>query len=167
MNDSESLENLLRSAGVPGGPAVAMSTAMELPDLIADLHEHLDTYQGDPLDASGEGFGLTVWTEASSEARSALLLSLAWGARDGDLPPVGAVTADVEWKTGHAYAVELHKYACAATDSETFHGKGYPAMPLPGQAGALASSCGFDLDDLGITFATVLILLSVVRKAAV
>jgi hypothetical protein len=47
-------------------------------------------------------------------------------------------------------------------DSEAFHGAGFPAPPLPGPAGILASSLGFDRDDVAVSLETALILLSAV-----
>jgi hypothetical protein len=164
MTDHDALSNLLRAAGA-GGPMGALTTAMELPQLLGDLSDHLDVYDGDPEMAIGEGLGLTVWTEASGEARSALLLSLAWTSRAGALPKPPPSTADPEYFHGYGYAAEFHRYAREETDSEKFHGKGYPAMPLPGSAGALASSCGFDADDIEITYITALLLLAATRQA--
>lgn len=165
MNDDEVFSNLLRAAGA-GGPMGALATATELPQLLGDLNDHLDVYDGDPQMAIGDGLGLTIWTEASGEARSALLLSLAWTSRAGGLPQSPPPsTADREYLHGHVYAVEFHRYAREETDSEKFHGKGYPAMPLPGKAGALASSCGFDADDIEITYITALLLLAATRQA--
>lgn len=117
-----------------------LGIAMQIPDTTLSLTEVLEQYAGDVERAATHRGLLRTWTDAAPETRSALLLSLAWGARTGELA-AGEDTACV-------YARDLHTYAHDfQSDSEAFHGPRYPAMPLPGQAGALASSLGFDRDD--------------------
>jgi hypothetical protein len=136
-----------------------LGIAMQIPDVTMSLTEVMDQYRGDVDRAAGHKGLLRTWTEAAPETRSALLLNLAWAAREGQL--------DAGEDTAALYAGDLHEYASTFEgDSEAFHGAGFPAMPLPGQAGALASSLGFDRDDVEISLKTVLLLLTVVRRIA-
>ncbi|WP_170198492.1 hypothetical protein, partial [Streptomyces chryseus] len=89
---------------------------------------------------------------AEPETRACLLLNFAWHSREHDVAP----------SEDHAgeYAANLHRYAADfAGDSEAFHGPRFPAMPLPGQAGPLASSLAFDRDDCDISLKTMLLLM--------
>lgn len=130
-----------------------LGIAMQIPDITLTLREVLDQYTGDAQRAAAHRGLLRTWTDAAPETRSALLLSLAWTARDNE-PGANEDTAGL-------YARDLHEYARAfESGSEAFHGPHYPAMPLPGQAGALASSLGFDRDDNQISLKTALLLLT-------
>jgi hypothetical protein len=94
------------------------------------------------------------WLIAEPETRAGLLLSLAWRARSA--APLPTAT------TPEQYASDLQSYASKHTgDIDTFHGSDFPAMPLPGPAGALASSYAFDHGDLDLSVETALILLGV------
>lgn len=133
-----------------------LGIGIQIQDVLIDLNEVLEQYRGDVARAAGHKGLLNRWTEAAGETRSALLLNLAWAARTGQLN-AGTDTAGL-------YAADLHEYARTFEgDSEAFHGTRFPAMPLPAQAGALASSLGFDRDDVEISLKTVLLLLAVVR----
>ncbi|MQS18025.1 hypothetical protein F7Q99_39020 [Streptomyces kaniharaensis] len=134
-----------------------LGIAMQIPDVTIELADVLDQYDGDARRAARHRGLLRTWTDAAPETRSALLLNMAWHSREAPLN-AGDSTAGL-------YATDLHEYARThAGDSESFHGRGFPAMPLPGQAGALASSLGFDRDDLEISLETVLILQALVRR---
>jgi hypothetical protein len=133
-----------------------LGIGIQIQDVLIDLKEVLEQYRGDVERACGHKGLLNRWTEAAGETRSALLLNLAWAARTGQL--------DAGEDTAGLYAADLHTYARTFEgDSEAFHGARFPAMPLPGQAGALASSLGFDRDDVEVSLKTVLLLLAVVR----
>ncbi|MGW2599506.1 hypothetical protein [Streptomyces klenkii] len=133
-----------------------LGIGMQIPDVLIDLREVLEQYRGDAERAAGHQGVLRKWTDAAPETRSALLLTTAWTARAGRL--------DAGEDTAGLYAADLHEYARTFKgDAETFHGPRFPAMPLPAQAGALASSLGFDRDDTEISLKTVLLLLAAVR----
>lgn len=133
-----------------------LGIGMQIPDVLLDLQEVLEQYGGNVERAAGHKGALRKWSDAAPETRSALLLTSAWAARAGQL--------DAGEDTAGLYAADLHEYARTFQgDAEAFHGISFPAMPLPAQAGALASSLGFDRDDVEISFKTVLLLLAVVR----
>lgn len=133
-----------------------LGVGVQIQDVTISLTEVLDQYGGNVKRSVGHKGLLNKWTDAAPETRSALLLNLGWAAREGRL--------DASQDTAGLYAADLYEYAKNFDgDSEAFHGKRYPAMPLPGQAGALASSLGFDRDDLEISLKTVLLLLAAVR----
>lgn len=138
-------------------------TAMQLPEVLLTLTNTLDHvhYAGDVERAAQDPEAFEVWAEAEPEVRACILLSAAWSAGRGPAPSVGD---DVHVA---GYVEDFHKYAAAfgADQSEAFHGRAFPAMPLPGQAGALASSLAFDRDDLAISLRTALVLLDAGRKA--
>lgn len=146
-----------------------LGISMQIADISIELRETLDQYDGDVQRASRDGQMLRKWAAAEPETRAALLLNFAWHSREMQID----VGADAHGnfpehldRYAAGYAEDFHKYAaCFEGDSEAFHGKGYPAMPLPGQAGALASSLGFDRDDTAIALKTVLILLAPLYKA--
>lgn len=95
---------------------------------------------------------LDSWRGAEPEFRADLLLTFAWSSRDGTVDPSTDTAASM-------YAVELHRYAHDFVgDATEFHGARFPWMPLPGQAGSLASSLGFDRDDIEISLAVALLL---------
>mgnify|MGYP001074091538 CR=1 FL=1 len=130
-----------------------LGIGLEIADLLEDLNGVLSHARGDSWKAASDRRLLHRWSNVAPETRSALLLNLAWGSRGGKLT-VGEDTAGL-------YASELHEYASAFDgDSKAYHGSGYPAMPLPGQAGTLASSLGFDRDGLPVSLRTALILLA-------
>ncbi len=139
-------------------------TAMQLPGLLLTLCNALDHvhYAGDLARIAQDPEAAEVWAEAEPEVRACILLSAAWGAGRGEAPTV----PDDMHPHVAGYVEDFHRYAAAfASDqSEAFHGEQFPAMPLPGQAGALASSLGFDRDDLPISLGTALVLLAAGRK---
>lgn len=133
-----------------------LGIAMQTSELAATLNEALG-WHGTVESAMTEEELLQDWSAAAGESRAAQLLSLAWSARDGELR--------AEEDHAGLYAGELHSYAKNfAGHSETFHGAAFPAMPLPGQAGALATSLGFDRDDVEISLKTALLLLDTARR---
>lgn len=135
-----------------------LGIAMQIPRVSMDLRDTLDHHRGNVARAARDAGMRRTWADAAPETRSALLLNLAWGARDGQL-------GDDDESSAHGYAAELHKYAREHDgDSESFHGKAFPAMPLPGPAGALASSVGFDRDDTDVSLGSVLILMSAIPQ---
>jgi len=130
-----------------------LGVAMQIPDVLLSLREAAGRFPRDPGRAAGYGGLLDRWAGAAPETRAGILLSLAWGARETRLPDREGTAA--------AYAGSLHEYAREfAGDSEAFHGARFPAMPLPGQAGALASSLAFDADDALISLESALLLLA-------
>lgn len=140
------------------------TTAMQLPGVLLTLTGALDQADGDVAQAAENGGAFEDWAEAEPEVRSCILLSAAWGAGRGPAPAVP--------DGGHPhvapYVEDFHQYAAAfpSDQSEAFHGAHFPAMPLPGQAGALASLLGFDRDDLDISFGVALVLLAASRTTA-
>lgn len=108
-----------------------------------------------------------AWRQAEPETRAAILLSLAWGSRGHGIYP--GFLPDGTDEHGWGLAETFHQYARDFTGtSEEFHGPRFPMMPLPGQAGALASSLAFDQDedDLETSLRAALLLLAPARKAA-
>lgn len=139
-------------------------TAMQLPPVLFALTGALEDADLSLAQATVDAGVAKVWAEAEPEVRACILLSAAFGAGRGPAPVVpddmNPYVAD--------YVEDFHRYAAAfSTDqSEAFHGRAFPAMPLPGQAGALASSLAFDRDDLPISVGVALVLLDASRKAA-
>jgi hypothetical protein len=137
-----------------------LGIGMQIQDLTYDLSDALQEAgdRADPNTLAEQPDLLQTWTDAAPESRAAILLSLAWGSREQPAPTgVGH---------GASYATDLHGYATAhTTGSEAFHGQGFPAMPLPGQAGALASSLAFDREDTQISLACAMTLLILNRAA--
>ncbi|MCX4871108.1 MULTISPECIES: hypothetical protein [unclassified Streptomyces] len=147
-----------------------LGIGMQIADVSIDLRETMEQYKGDVQRASRHGGLRGRWAQAEPETRSALLLNLAWASREAELDygadADGAFPEHLD-RYAAGYAEDFHGYASGFRDgSEAFHGKAFPAMPLPGQAGALASSLGFDRDDTDISLKTALILLAPVYKAA-
>jgi hypothetical protein len=140
------------------------ATATQLPAVMLGLTSALDQADGDVERAAENGGAFEDWAEAEPEVRACILLSAAFGAGRGPAPTMG----DDMHPHVAGYVEDLHAYAAAFTadQSEAFHGPAFPAMPLPGQAGALASSLGFDRDDLEISFGVALVLLAASRAAA-
>lgn len=140
-------------------------TAMELPHVLLTLCNGLDHvyYAGDLARVAEDPEAAEAWAEAEPEVRACILLSAAWSAGRGEAPTV----PDDMHPHIAGYVEDFHRYAAAFTpdQSEAFHGKHFPAMPLPGQAGTLASTLGFDRDDLAISLGTALVLLAAGRKA--
>ncbi|MFD9226120.1 hypothetical protein ACFWDI_40405 [Streptomyces sp. NPDC060064] len=130
-----------------------LGVGIQIADVTLELRETLEQYRGDVEQAAGHRGLNQRWAEAEPETRSALLLNFAWNSREDD----------IEFGEGHAarYASDLHRYAAGYEEgSEAFHGVRFPAMPLPGHAGALASSLGFDRVHVEISLKTVLILMA-------
>lgn len=156
--DSDLMDNFTRMFG--GGNPAVLDTAMEIPDVLIELGGLLGDHDNIVDQAVADDDALAIWGEASPEARSAILLNLAWQTRTTDLPD------GVDLSTGGNYAIALHTYAKTFTgDDLAFHGNGFPALPLPGQAGALASSLAFDREDLPISLETALLFLSMVAAS--
>lgn len=133
------------------------SLGIDQAEAITELHMHLRATLNDHgnrwINAGRDADLMDRWRDAEPETRSALLLLLAWNSRD-------AVVQD-----GDPYADELNHYArthAGTGSSKTFFGDRYPKMPLPGPAGALATSVGFDRDeaDDGTSLASALLLAS-------
>ena len=132
-----------------------LGVAMQVSQIVLDLRGTLDHYSGDAAQAAGDQELIDAWTDAAGESRAAILLNLAWGSRGLPLRSVSVPAVN--------YAAELHMYANQAVDdSEAFHGAGFPAPPLPGPAGTLASSLGFDQNDVGVSLETALILMAAI-----
>jgi hypothetical protein len=139
--------------------------AAQLADLLVVLRDGLDQHDGDPARTALDPELAPLWRDVEPETRSALMLAAAYMAGSSPAP---TVPDDMHPQVA-PYVEDFHKYAAAfAPDqSEAFHGRHFPAMPLPGQAGALASSLGFDRDDLAISLGVALVLLAAAagRKA--
>ncbi|MFE3002710.1 hypothetical protein ACFXG4_48090 [Nocardia sp. NPDC059246] len=91
------------------------------------------------------------WAQAEPELRAALLLGFAWSSRNATLPHADSPAG--------LYAADLHRHAREHSgDHHSFHGPGFPLLPYPGPAGALASSVAFDREDLDISLDTALLL---------
>ncbi|MDX2695940.1 hypothetical protein [Streptomyces ipomoeae] len=143
------------------GAGHMLGIAMQIPDITLELREAMERHDGDHLQAADDRGLRRRWEEAEPETRAALLLNLAWASREHEVPLLLGDMAAVQ------YASDLHDYAANFEgDSEAFHGVRFPAMPLPGQAGALASSVGFDRDDTDVSLVTVLILMQPLYKDA-
>ncbi|MGW6605472.1 hypothetical protein [Streptomyces sp. NPDC055036] len=133
--------------------AALLKGAEEIAFLTCDLRETLEQYGGDVGHTERDGHLRRQWANAEPEARAALLLNFAWHSREHQLPP------SADWSG--EYANDLHRYAAAFEGgAEQFHGREFPAMPLPGKAGALASSLAFDRDDTDVSLGTVLLLMA-------
>jgi len=130
-----------------------LGTAMRMPGLTLLLCEVLRDESGGDVEVAARSARLVhAWTAAEPEVRAAELLDIAWRSRareiaEGSLPP-------------EMYAHDLNFSARTHEgDRESFRGPSFPGMPLPGQAGALASSLAFDRDDCEASLKTVLLLL--------
>lgn len=130
-----------------------LAVGMQIPAVIDELQDALNETGRDPQRAASLSRPLAAWTAAEPETRAAILLNAAWASRAAHMD----VTAAHPHVTG--YVADLNGYANTAADSETFHGPAFPAMPLPGQAGALATSLAFDRDDLAISLETAMVLI--------
>lgn len=139
-------------------------TAMQLPQVLLALTGALEQADLNPARAALDAGASRLWAEAEPEVRACILLSAAFGAGRGPAPTV----SDKMHPHVASYVEDFHQYAAAfgADQSEAFHGPAFPAMPLPGQAGALASSLGFDREDLPISIGVALVLLAASRRAA-
>lgn len=126
---------------------------IEMTELLAHITATLAAHRLS-LDAAAADPELSrAWDAAQPETRAGLLLSFAWETRAGTLP-----TIDRE-DDAHRYAVELRGHANAYPgDGIGFLGRHWPDMPLPGPAGALASSLGFDREDTEESLLTMLLL---------
>lgn len=129
-----------------------LGITMQIPNLMIDLREILAACGNDPFEATANELLRDSWRDAAPESRAAVLVSFAWGSRSAEIKETSS-PADM-------CAHDLNEYARAHEgDSESFHGPGFPQMPLPGQAGALAASVAFDRDDWEISLTTALLLL--------
>lgn len=159
--EPEEAEDPVNAFGTMAGAGHPLGIAMQIPDITLELRDALERHDGDHLQAADDTGLRRRWEEAEPETRSALLLNLAWASRKHEVPLLLGDMAAVQ------YASDLHDYAATFEgDSDAFHGPRFPAMPLPGQAGALASSVGFDRDDTDVSLITVLILMQPLYKAA-
>ncbi|MFF4188191.1 hypothetical protein ACFYZ9_33850 [Streptomyces sp. NPDC001691] len=129
-----------------------LGVTMEISEAQIGMRDALDVHGGDVAATSGDEALRRRWAKAAPETRAGVLLSAAWGSRDKVLTPTD------DWPG--RFATDFREYARATADSETFHGAAFPAMPLPGQAGALASTLGFDREDTDTALATALRLLA-------
>jgi hypothetical protein len=146
----------------------------QVADISLELAVALDEHGCDAALAAADGEVLTAWTDALPEARSAVLLTAAWGSRDHDLD-----TAD---DGPDAHADELHAFARGHSgDADGFRlawgrrddadlraflreVKGTEDLPLHDEAGALATRLG--TGDVNASLRTALVLLAPVRRAA-
>lgn len=129
------------------------AVGMQIPEVIADLQDALSETDYDAQAAARLSAPLSSWQAAGPETRAAILLNAAWASR--------ARAIDVTAAHPHVagYVADLNGYAAAAPDSGTFHGPAFPSMPLPGPAGALATSLAFDREDLAISLETAMVLI--------
>lgn len=133
-----------------------IGVAMQIPGLTIQLKQTLDQYRGDPARAARNAELAHAWANAAPESRAALLLNMAWHSRRSEL----------EHRDGADYADELHHRAAEfAGDQAAFHGPRFPMGPLPGTAGALAGSIGFDADDNAVSLEAVLVLMAALPTA--
>ncbi|MFL6115610.1 MAG: hypothetical protein ACJ786_30320 [Catenulispora sp.] len=134
-----------------------MGIAMQIPALTIQLKQTLDQHHGDPTTAARNAAMTRAWADAAPESRAALLLTMAWHSR----------TATLQFRDGADYAESLHQYAAEFTgDQDAFHGPRFPGGPLPGHAGALAGSIGFDTDDNAVSLEAVLVLMAALPTLA-
>lgn len=138
---------------LPDAERMRLAVGTQIPDLISELQDALTETGRDPQRAALSG-PLTSWTAAEPESRAAILLNAAWAARDAlsvPRPPD---------REAEGYALALVDLAKGSPNFAVYHGERFPSMPLPGQAGALASSLAFDRDDLAVSLETALILIA-------
>ncbi|MFG2076893.1 hypothetical protein [Nonomuraea maritima] len=133
-----------------------LGIAMQIPDVVLDFHEVLNDVENDVEQAAQDQDLLRRWSDAAPETRAAILLNMAWLSRDAELGEGDSTAA--------MYAYELNGYAQQVDDQEAFHGERFPATPLPGPAGALATSLGFDRDDTRISLHAALLLHAAGRR---
>ncbi|WP_331718138.1 hypothetical protein OG985_50290 (plasmid) [Streptomyces sp. NBC_00289] len=162
--DPEDGGDQVSAFGEMAGAGHPLGIAMQIPDVTMTLAEAIDRH---PLleDALHDQEVTQTWERAEPETRAALLLSLAWGSREHGIYP--GYLPDGADDYGYRTAEEFHQYARDfAGSSEEFHGARFPMMPLPGQAGAFASSLGFDReeDGLDVSLRAALLLLAPARK---
>lgn len=157
----------MTTSGSDPSMADLLGVAMEqIPDLSLTLIQALDDNGHAVEEADAEGVR-EAWAEAEPETRAALLLTFAWGSRQYAVYP--GQLCDGFDDPSYSVAEELHTWAREFTGtSQDFHGTRFPAMPLPGPAGAFASDIGFerDEDELHVGLRAALLLLAPVRQAA-
>ncbi|GAA3172363.1 hypothetical protein [Nonomuraea salmonea] len=136
-----------------------VATAVEVAELLIAAQAALADAHSDPAQAAADPSMRAGWERASGHARAALLLPPAWRARLAAPIEVEEYAGD---RDAAAYAAALQKYAArhGAGDVMVFHGERFPQMPLPGSAGALATSLGFDEWDAEVCLETALILIA-------
>lgn len=124
-----------------GADLAGMAAALGDAETVTELHMYLRAALnrwGGPDAAAKDADLADRWKDAELETRAALLLLLAWRSRH---------TSTLD-ESDPYYAAELNSHARTWTDDEAeFFGDRYPNMPLPGPAGALATSVGFDRDE--------------------
>ncbi len=144
-----------------------LTTSIQIPDVLFDLVEALESTHGGLHLAGTDEAAALAWGKAQPETRACILLSAAWSSKGGQLPATGDGPAEqlegLHYASGLLTAEQLHQWAEEESDTTAFHGTSFPIMPLPGRAGALASSVGFDRDDLRASLYTALILLKMRR----
>lgn len=101
--DSAAIDNFLRMFG--GGGPTEVDTAMEVPAVLIELDGLLGDLDNDVDQAASDDNALAIWSDASPETRSAILLNLAWQTRERYQP------AEFGASTGADYGAELHRYA--------------------------------------------------------
>lgn len=129
-----------------------LEISAELPLLLRGLGDAIARYP--TLDDVAKSTQVTdLWASASPESRAALLLRCGHHASTGSgIPSDGSDSA--------RYASELAEAARhVPRDARECCGEAFPAPPLPGPAGALATSLGHDRDDLDTSLRTAVILL--------
>ncbi|QNE18193.1 hypothetical protein F1D05_10170 [Kribbella qitaiheensis] len=143
----------------PGLAGTPFSAAVEMPGIVFELMTALDQAGEDPAIAAAGDQLQQVWSQASPQARSGLLLNVAWDARTGPIPSSGTGTVGM-------YVHELLQTAADHTGNfDAFHGPGFPTLPCPGTAGVIATGLGFDRDNLRLSLDVVLSLLTVLRRS--
>ena len=130
-----------------------MGTAARVSGWTMLLHHILQDQSGGDVERAARLPRLVrQWSAATPEVRSAVLLDLAWRSRQRELPR-GSSPAEV-----HAHDLNMHARTHRGV-RESFRGSPFPTMPLPGAAGALASSLGFDPAAAETSLKTVLLLI--------
>lgn len=150
------------------GVGLVVDIVKQIPQVQDRLTAVLGEHGGDPSTAAGDNGLRRTWEEAEPETRAGLLLELAWAARSDDVgtEKINAEDVSADFAAAGWYAEDLHRYALLEQyDREKFLGEKFPVMPLPGPAGTLASSLGFDRDDLDISLGASLILMSAASQA--
>jgi hypothetical protein len=157
MDDGEST----RGQRAPeGGAADVFAVVLQIPDLTIAMTEELDATGGDVRRAAADvGLG-RIWGDAAPDARAAVLLSLAWEARDQQLPDA--------MDTAGRHAAELRRSAAQRAGSdEAFLGQAFPVQLLPyrGRTGDVAGTLAFDPDAAQLSLTVALLLLAAIRSA--
>jgi hypothetical protein len=157
MHDDEITGDAMKPREVEmGQAAAAFAVVLQIPDLTISMMEELDTNGGDVQRVASDMNLRRIWQDAAPEARAAVLLSLAWAARDRQLPEA----ADAAGR----YAAELHRSATLAGDADAFLGPAFPVLPYRGRAGDVATSLAHDPDAAPLSLTVALLLAAAVRS---